>query len=305
VTLIDVLLARAARASRAPHGDGASVALVVEGGAMRGVISAGMVSALEDLAMTDAFDAVYGASAGSINAAYFLAGQAGLGTRIYYEDINNARFIDLGRGLRGQPIVDLGYLLDDVARRRKRLEIARVIAAASPLTVIATDVDTGAASALSAFTQEAHLLGALRAGATMPVIAGGPHEFGGRRYLDASLSEPIPVPTAENAGHTHVLALLTRGSGMRPKPSALDRFFVGPRLRRLSPELAVRYLTRALPYGEIIRHIDAGTGPRGLSEVQAVRVSDYPIGRLERRRPVLQEGARRGYDAVMAAFGRR
>ena len=97
--MIDLLRARVARGSRAPHRDGASIALAVEGGAMRGVISAGMVSALEDLGLVDAFDAVYGSSAGAINAAYFLAGQARLGTTIYYEDINNAEFIDLARAL--------------------------------------------------------------------------------------------------------------------------------------------------------------------------------------------------------------
>src|SRR5262245_41451751 len=95
--LIQLLRARVARGSCAPHEDGVTIALAVEGGAMRGVVSAGMVWALEDLGLTGAFDAIYGSSAGSINAAYFLGGQAGLGTRIYYEDINNARFIDLRR----------------------------------------------------------------------------------------------------------------------------------------------------------------------------------------------------------------
>ena len=65
--------------------------------------------------LTDAFDAVYGSSAGAINAAYFLAGQARLGTTIYYEDINNARFISLLRVLGGRPIVNLGFLLDEIA----------------------------------------------------------------------------------------------------------------------------------------------------------------------------------------------
>ena len=86
---------------------------------MRGVISAGMVSALETLGLTHAFDGIYGSSAGAINAAYFLAGQAAVGTAIYYEDINNRQFIDLRRALTGRPIVDLGFLLDDVARQRK------------------------------------------------------------------------------------------------------------------------------------------------------------------------------------------
>ena len=115
---------------------------------MRGVISAGMVSALEELGLTDAFDAVYGSSAGAINAAYFLAGQARLGTTIYYEDINNARFISLLRVLGGRPIVNLGFLLDEIACRRKPLDVARVFAAASPLHVLATDVDTQMAVAL-------------------------------------------------------------------------------------------------------------------------------------------------------------
>src|SRR6476620_3724661 len=125
--MIELLKARAARGSRAPHHDGAVIALAIEGGAMRGVVSAGMVAALETLGLTNAFDAVYGSSAGAINGAYFLAGQARLGTRIYFEDINNARFIDLRRALAGRPIVDLGYLLDEVAVRRKPLDTAAVL----------------------------------------------------------------------------------------------------------------------------------------------------------------------------------
>ena len=44
----------------------------------------------------DAFDAVYGASAGAINATYFLTGQRE-GVDIYAEDIANKTFCDLGR----------------------------------------------------------------------------------------------------------------------------------------------------------------------------------------------------------------
>ena len=53
---------------------------------MRGIVSAGMVTALEHLALRDVFDAVYGASAGAMNGAYFVAGQAAYGTTIYYEN---------------------------------------------------------------------------------------------------------------------------------------------------------------------------------------------------------------------------
>jgi predicted patatin/cPLA2 family phospholipase len=302
VTVFDLLRARAARGTRAPHDDGASIALAVEGGAMRGVVSAGMVSALEDLGMTHAFDAVYGSSAGAINAAYFLAGQAKVGTSIYYEDINNRRFIDLRRALTRRPIVDLDFLIDEIARRRKPLAIDRVLGARSPLSVIATDVGGECVATFRDFADDRRLFDALRAGATMPVVAGAPCEIDGHRYLDASLSEPIPVPTAETDGHTHVLVLLTRAGAMRARPSAFDRYFVGPRLRRVSPALALRYLERAGPYTALVRAIDAGTGPLGRAQVTGIRVAGLRISKLECQHDVLVAGARRGADAVRRAF---
>jgi len=79
---------------------------------MRGVVSGGMVVALEQLGLLECFDAIYGSSAGAMNGAYFLAGQAALGTTIYYDNINNRHFIDFARALRGRPVVDLDFLVD-------------------------------------------------------------------------------------------------------------------------------------------------------------------------------------------------
>jgi predicted patatin/cPLA2 family phospholipase len=270
---------------------------------MRGVISAGMVSALEHLGLTRAFDAAYGSSAGAINAAYFLAGQAALGTTIYYEDINNHHFIDLRRALWGRPIVDLGYLIDEVAVRRKPLALERVLASPTTLAVLATDVDLRAVAVLRGFHDGRQLLDAMRAGATMPVFAGDPCAYRGRRYLDASVTEPVPVPAAEADGHTHIVALLTRAGGMRARPSAFDRYFIAPRLRRLSPELAAQYLNRAVPYAALRRRIDSGTGPVGSAQVVGIAVPGLAISKLERRREILSQGAERGFQAVMTAFG--
>jgi predicted patatin/cPLA2 family phospholipase len=271
---------------------------------MRGVVSAGMVCALEALGLTEAFDAVYGSSAGAINAAYFLAGQARLGTSIYYEDINNRRFIDLKRALRGRAILDLSFLLDDVAIRRKPLDVGKVLCSPSRLTVMATDVELETAVTMGGFERAEDLLGALRASATMPVVAGPPHTYRGRRYLDASLTEPIAVPTAEAAGHDIIVALLTRDGEMRSRPSAFDRYFVAPQLRRVSGALADRYLTRAIPHANLLRLIRAGTGPLGHARVLAVTVEGLQLSKLECRPDVLKAGAQRGYAAVMRLFER-
>jgi predicted patatin/cPLA2 family phospholipase len=300
--LIDVLNGRRARGSRAPHGDGSRVALAVEGGAMRGVVSAGMVSALEALGYGDAFDAAFGSSAGAINAAYFLAGQARLGTTIYSEDINNRRFIAPWRPLVGRPIVNLEFLIG-VARHGKPLDTARVRASAAPLTVLATDVATASRAALRDFPTDESLLLAMRAGATMPVVAGGPFEYGRRRYLDASLTEPIPVQIAESEGFTHVLALLTRPAGAPQRVSALDTWYVIPGLRRMSPALARMYSDRTGPYAALQDCLAAGRGPEGRADVLGIWPAGPEVSKLERDPGRLRDGARQGFDAVCRVFG--
>jgi predicted patatin/cPLA2 family phospholipase len=300
--LIDLLKDRAARGSRAPHGDGARIALAIEGGAMRGVVSAGMVAALEQLGLTNAFDAVYGSSAGAINGAYFLTGQANLGATIYSEDINNRHFIDLRRPLTGRAIVDLGFLLEHVARRLKPLDTARVLASASPLTVIATDVQASSMAALRDFENGEALFTALRAGATMPIVAGPPVSYSGRMYLDASLTQPIPVPVAEADGFTHILVLLTRPTDGGPGASWLDRWYVLPRLKRISPGLATLYANRREPYAALLQNIAAGRGPAGRAVALGLRPEGAEVSRLERDATALKAAASRGFDAVMRAF---
>jgi predicted patatin/cPLA2 family phospholipase len=299
--VIDLLRAR--RGRRPPFADDASIALVVEGGAMRGVVSAGMVSALEALGLTTAFDAVYGSSAGAINAAYFLAGQAALGTTIYSEDINNRHFIDMRRLASGRPIVNLSFLLDDVAVSRKPLDYGRVLASPTPLTVLATDVATAERAILGPFTSAGALRDALRASATMPIIAGDPVTVDGHRYFDASLTEPIPVPTAEAAGHTHLLVLLTRPSETPRKTTWFDRVYVLPRLRRVSPALARKYRDRGEPYTSLLAQIAAGRGPAGRAVVCGLRPAAPAVSKLECDAAQLQSAAARGFAAVMTTFG--
>ena len=54
---------------------GARVALVVEGGGMRGAVSGGMALGLDELGLAGAFDAAYGSSAGTLNAMWLVSGR--------------------------------------------------------------------------------------------------------------------------------------------------------------------------------------------------------------------------------------
>ena len=129
-----------------PRPDGARVALAVEGGGMRGCVSAGMVCALDYLGLRDTVDVVYGSSAGAIVGAYFITGQTPwFGPEIYYDKLTTAGrgFIDTRRLLRalgfglldprllkdvltrpnsGKPVLNLSFLLKQCLQETKPLD---------------------------------------------------------------------------------------------------------------------------------------------------------------------------------------
>ena len=71
------LLAQRYRSNSTPghRTDNVTLALSIEGGGMRGSVSAGMAAAIACLGLIDSFDAVYGSSAGSVIGAYMISRQ--------------------------------------------------------------------------------------------------------------------------------------------------------------------------------------------------------------------------------------
>ena len=112
------------------------------------------------------------------------------------------------------------------------------------------------------------------------------------------------MPAAESDGFTHVLALLTRPAVFAPTGgSALDRYYVIPRLRRLSPALATLYAGRSGPYGALLDQIGHGRGPAGKAVVLGLRPTLPEVSKLEKDADRLRQAARHGFDVVVRAFG--
>jgi predicted patatin/cPLA2 family phospholipase len=187
------------------------VALVIEGGGMRGVVSGGMVSALEERSLLQCFDSVHGSSAGACAGAYFIAGQARLGTRIFYEDINNNSFINLKRAALFRPIMNTNFLIDQIMRYKKRLDVDRIISTSGRLNIVTTEINSGRAYVYNAFRDEKYFFEILKASITVPVIAGSPVMVDGINLVDGALAQQVAIPSAVAMGATHILVLMSRG----------------------------------------------------------------------------------------------
>lgn len=281
------------------------LALAMEGGAMRGVCAGGAAAAIETAGATDAFDLLYGSSAGGCAVAYLCARRAVLGARIFYEDINNTRFISTRAALRGGPLVNVDFLIDEVMTKSKPL--GPPDPQGPKLGVTVTEVATGKALLLTEFAGTDELREALRGTARMPLIGGAPVELNGRIVVDGGVASPVPLEQALTDGATHVVCAFTRPrSAPEPKHTWIDRRLIAPRLARvLSEPVAAAYLARSAALAEAIARAKRAERRAGAPVIEGVFAGDGlpEVSRTETREHVLRAASAAGARATAAVLG--
>lgn len=300
--VLDLILTRARSGSKPlQREDGFKLGLAIEGGAMRGVVSAGMVTGLEYLSLLSVFDSIYGASAGSFNGAFFLAEQAAYGTTIYYEDINNRDFISLSRVFSSRAVANLEFILEHVLVKQKILDWRAVLSSPIPLKVVASSVEHLRWRVLEGFQTRKDLFLALQASSKMPFLAGPPVDWDGDRLLDASLFEAIPVHAALSDGCTHVLVLLTRPHGCFKKTHLLDKG-IAKKLDKLKSGLGDCYLRSDEVYNETVRLLhESESKPQKEPFLLSTSVPSQckAVANTEKDSSKLRNAARQGMSAVL------
>ena len=285
--------------------DGRRVALVIEGGGMRGVVSAGMTAAIEQLGLTDAFDEVHGASAGAFNAAFLLAGQAAYLATLYQYGFGDPRFVSIVRALRGGPAFDMDHVINHVWTRQRPLRFDAILSRGIDLHCTATDADRATIVDLAELTSEEEIRCALRASGRLPWLAGGPVSFRGMRLLDATLAEAIPVQLARRSA-TDILVLQTRAHGVAHTPlSPLVARLTDRYLRAINPALIELRLTRSPRYDALTAELAAQAADPGHTPATCVirpPSGCVVVGQLENRASVLGRAAGEGLRSAWMAL---
>lgn len=285
--------------------DGRRVALLIEGGGLRGVVSAGMTAAIEQLHLRDAFDEVHGSSAGAFNAAFLLAGQAAYLATLYQHGFGDPRFVSVVRALRGGPVFDMDYVIDHVWTRQRPLRFEAIASCGIDLHCTATDAETASIVDITGLRTEEEIRCAMRASGRLPWLAGAPVGFRGMTLLDATLAEAIPVHAASRTA-TDILVLQTRPQGVHHAPlsSAIGRL-TDRYLQAINPDLVELRRTRSARYDALTAELARQMADD--DHVPAVCVIRPPagsvlVGQLEHRSSALRTGASEGMRAAWMAL---
>ena len=188
------------------RGMSATSAIVVEGGAMRGVFSAGVLDVFHEQGFHP-FDLAIGVSAGACNLASHLAGQHGRNRRSYFDLMTQREFLDLRRFFGRGSAVDLDWLWDTLAEREP-LDVPRVIAHPTHFLIVATSASTGEPVYLQPTLDT--MFDLLKGSCALPLLYRREIHVEGQRIVDGGVTDPIPVRQAYNLGARRIVVVRSR-----------------------------------------------------------------------------------------------
>ena len=254
--------------------------LVLEGGAMRGMFTAGVLDVF--LAAGVKADEVVGVSAGALFGVNYLSGQAGRAVRYNKRFNGDKNYMGLRPLLKEGNLFSTAYAYDLVPRKLDPFDDETFQNSGVPFFTVVTNVDTGEARYVrikSVFDQ----MDVLRASGSMPFVS-RPVEWQGRRYLDGGIADSIPFQWMAARDCDRLIVVLTREEGYRKTPmnGAMLRL-----LGRKYPAIARRLAARHTDYNRALEELERR---RAEGRAFVIRPSvKTPIRRIESDPEKLQQ----------------
>lgn len=193
--------------------------LVLEGGAMRGLFTAGVLDVFMENGVT--FDGFVGVSAGAAFGCNLKSGQAGRVLRY------NKRFCRDWRYCSWRSLILTGDMFGaDFCYRKLPEELDvfdKAAFDANPMEfyLVCTDIVSGTPVYHRCGRADGDVMEWMRASASMPLVSSVVRISGGR-YLDGAVTDSIPLEFMERTGYGRNVVILTQPEGYVKKPSRLQ-----------------------------------------------------------------------------------
>ena len=275
------------------EGNKSRTALVMEGGAMRGMFTCGVIDVLMENGIS--FEAACGVSAGAVFGCNLKSRQIGRPIRYNKEYCRDPRYCSLRSLLKTGDLYGVEFCYHELPDKLDPFDRETFRTDPTDFYIGTTCVETGEAVYHKCTDGEEEDILWMQASASMPGVS-RPVRIGDRRYLDGGLVDTVPFEYMESLGYDRNVIVLTRPKGYRKKKSAGMRMYSLLLLRH--PKIRKILVKRADRYNELAEKIDEkekeGTAfvirpPEDLSEGHVERDPEkleemYQAGRREMTR---------------------
>ena len=265
-----------------------SRALIVEGGAMRGIFASGVLDAFMSCDFQP-YDFAIGVSAGASNLLGYLSNQPKRSYNVITELATSKTFFNPKRFLKGGDLVDVEWLWQE-SNRRYPVD-KQSLFEGIPFLATVTNVSNGHADYYR--INESNMQEALIATAALPIAVKTPSCFSGACYTDGGVADSIPVKEAYHRGARDITVILSHPLSYQMNPAKHP--WLMKKLLSRYPGVAEAMVHRAENYNaslEFIRNPPANTVVKVIAPPE-----NFAVKRLTMKPEVLEDGYSMGLDA--------
>lgn len=192
--------------------------LVLEGGAMRGLFTAGVIDVLMENNIK--FNGAIGVSAGAAFGCNYKSGQIGRVIRYSKRFANNKKYASLWSLLTTGDYFGAEYAYHFIPNKLDIVDFETFRNNPMEFWAVATNVGSGKAVYRQLNTLDYEELEFVRASASMPLVS-NIVKLNGQRLLDGGVADSIPLAFFQKQGYQRNVVVLTQPKGYRKQPNKL------------------------------------------------------------------------------------
>lgn len=267
------------------------LALVVEGGGLRGAFSAGALAALDRL-LPRRPDFIFATSAGAPSAAFMTTGQIDIAIRLWENRTHASHLVSPMHWLRGRPLMDVDKLVSHF-RDPRALAVQHIDAAPTHVYLAVTNCRTARPDYVRLTSQNAFTL--LTAAMALPIAYGRVIQCDGQYYVDGGITDSIPLEPALERDIEDITVVLTQPREYRKRHSKAAEWLLRWQYSPY-PNLFEAFMQRAECYNRCLERIEELERQGRISVLRPT--APLPASRMTRDRARILKTIQLGRDAA-------
>lgn len=271
------------------------IGLVLEGGGMRGIYTAGVLDLFLDKGIH--FDYIIGVSAGANMAASYLSMQRGRNRQVSLDFLNDQRYLSMKNFVKNREMFGMDFIFEEIPNKLVPFNMENFLLYEGEYVVACTNCETGETEYFDKTYLTKDLLKILRASSSLPFMA-PIVDYEGKKLLDGGVTDPIPLRKAQADGIAKNVVVLTRPKGYVKKSGRLAKWFKV----KGYPKVDEAMRRRPARYNETLYYVNQQEEE---GDVVVIRPSvDLKVDRLEKDKVKLDAMYHMGYKDAENALAK-
>lgn len=268
--------------------------LVLEGGGMRGMYTAGVLEYFLEKDLE--FASCYGVSAGAAHLCSYISKQKGRAYHVGVDYLDDKNYCSMESLLKTGNLFGVKMCYYDIPMYLNPYDYETAQRYPGKAYAVVTNIETGKAEYIRLKDMHKDIV-AVQASASLPLVAKNV-EINGQYYLDGGIADSIPIQKSILSGNRKNIVVLTKEVGYRRKPSS-HLGLVRMRYRKY-PKVYTLMRDRHIHYNNTMDYLMRQVHNKQAFVIQPK--TDIGVGRIEKDKKKLRMLYDNGYEDAKECY---